>query len=212
VLSKIFSGMMKSPPKKWSEVIGPAGALHLSLKRFGWSSAGAFRFVDAEGVTRAFTEVSPAAIKSILCRDWRKKLELTVGLKFGDQQRVFAGHAVQVLRSKRAPLTSLQRGCLESFLCQALWTKTKALESGYIVDDTLCSLCNEGQDTVVHRLLECEAVADLRAELAGLEELEALRCLSQNNPILAGLVIHPVLGQPSPRQGNSCEGVTCWVR
>ena len=111
---------------------------------------------------------------------------------------------------KKAGLTTLQKGCLESYLCNAMWTKTRAAQCGYLQDDTLCSLCNQGQDTAQHRLFECQAVADQRRLLIEPEDLAKLRKLLEGNPILAGLAKHPTLGQPTPCRGSPGAGIHFW--
>ena len=105
---------------------------------------------------------------------------------------------------------TLQKGCLESYLCNAMCTKTRAAQCGYLQDDTLCSLCNQGQDTAQHRLFECQAVADQRRLLIEPEDLAKLRKLLEGNPILAGLAKHPTLGQPAPCRGSPGAGIHFW--
>ena len=211
LLSKAFAAVACDPPRGWGDVVGPIGALWLTLPRFGWAMTEAFRWKDEAGVVHAFTEVSPAAIKRMLAQAWRRKLEVEAASKFPGVERLWAGHAAKLLRPKRG-LTAVQKGCLESFLCRSLWTKQRAIQCGYIVDDGDCALCGAAADTVRHRLLECPALGIERAKLLSARDAQLLDALPDSHPVWSGFVAHPALGQPRPLCGLPGAGVKFWCK
>ena len=53
----------------------------------------------------------------------------------------------------KGPMNNFQRGCFRSSVCEAVVTKERARELGY-VSDGLCELCGE-LDTLFHRAYTC---------------------------------------------------------
>eukprot|EP00959_Pyramimonas_sp_CCMP1952_P227757 4761973-Pyramimonas_sp.AAC.1 len=53
--------------------------------------------------------------------------------------------------------TPWEKGCIRGLVCQALWTKCRAAEHGYILPDVLCPMCGLEQDAMFHRLWMCQS-------------------------------------------------------
>eukprot|EP00975_Prorocentrum_lima_P060615 12716283-Prorocentrum_lima.AAC.1 len=63
------------------------------------------------------------------------------------------GAALQTLQSKRIPAKF--KPLVQSFVCGGTWTRRRQLQCGYEIDNALCVLCKEKEDTLWHRLAEC---------------------------------------------------------
>ena len=59
-----------------------------------------------------------------------------------------------VLNSSK--LDAKEKSSLAALGCNAIWTKVRAEEHGYVLPDNLCSLCGVEADTVHHRLWQCK--------------------------------------------------------
>ena len=135
-------------PKRWQQVRGPLGALHLSLARLGWSMQNAFCMTDDMGVTRSLVTSSPGLISSCLKLSWRRMLERRAAAKFQLEpgSRVWLGHVASVLNNNKSDLSMLQKGSIISLVTQSLWTKDRLDRANYEVVEAKCELCNEGRD------------------------------------------------------------------
>ena len=186
-LSAFWTAGFTNPPATWEHVAGPVGALLLSVARLGWTMTSPFVFGDDLGEEHKLTQDSPGLVQQIAKQAWRRKLEREVafgmGLPFG--HRVSVEHARGPAHSGTTSLSSLEQGTLRSWLCSAVWTRTRAAKYGYIVEDTRCPRCLLAQDTVEHRLWQCSTTADLRRTFT-------------HDDLKYGYVAHPAEGQRGP--------------
>ena len=148
-------------PRGWGQVRGPLGALHLSMARVGWSARGPFEFTDHAGIDHQFADHSPKMIEHMCKQGWLHRLRAAASRRHGLQHPMDLHHAGQLLREHL--LTPREKGCMVNFIVQGIWTKTRAKQAHYQVDDELCHLCREAPDTVEHRMFKCKAVAQVRA-------------------------------------------------
>eukprot|EP00974_Lingulodinium_polyedra_P131421 11217659-Lingulodinium_polyedra.AAC.1 len=65
---------------------------------------------------------------------------------------------------KNGVVSPSQAGCLDVFIAQGLWTKDRALNCGYIIEDSSCEFCHECLESWKHMLFYCkhERVANAR--------------------------------------------------
>ena len=40
--------------------------------------------------------------------------------------------------------------------CNAVWTRSRATLAGYVVEDTICELCGQHEDTIHGRIWKCQ--------------------------------------------------------
>eukprot|EP00972_Heterocapsa_arctica_P053367 7861697-Heterocapsa_arctica.AAC.1 len=50
----------------------------------------------------------------------------------------------KLIKSKK--LLPMEKGCMLSMVAEGLWTQSRLVEKGYVVD-VMCKLCNEAPDT-----------------------------------------------------------------
>ena len=74
--------------------------------------------------------------------------------------RISAHAVIRVLHSQS--FTSLEKGSLRSAVSGALWTRSRLRDAGYDAPAS-CQLCGLENDSVAHRVWQCECTADLRA-------------------------------------------------
>ena len=167
----------------------------------------AFILTDDCGCEHKLTQASPGLVTKLAKAAWKRKLErevaLGLGIPFG--HRISLDHVrTQTARSSKH-LTALEQGCLRSWATAAVWTRSRAIKYGYVIDDPNCPLCRRCEDTVDHRLWECEATADLRGVFNEFKFHQILE-----DPLLkAGILAHPAEGQRRPlREG----GIIFWSR
>eukprot|EP00959_Pyramimonas_sp_CCMP1952_P285927 5978697-Pyramimonas_sp.AAC.1 len=114
------------------------------------------------------------------------------------------------IRSKRS--TPLGRGCVKSLVCGAIWTPSCAKDCGYQVLSTKCTLCQECDDSELHRLWECSSCQDQRLEIA--EQSDINQALAAEGPVeqllySRGLFEHP--GDKHPRPANAGASDMKWA-
>eukprot|EP00959_Pyramimonas_sp_CCMP1952_P153374 3208463-Pyramimonas_sp.AAC.1 len=84
-----------------------------------------------------------------------------VGDKLGTGRACFDVVASELRRSAHTPR---DRGCIRLLACDGTWTKDRAIERGYELQDNICPLCEGAPDSLMHRLWQCPCVADQRLE------------------------------------------------
>ena len=92
---------------------------------------------------------------------------------------------------------------MESAATNALWSKTRLLEAGYIVEDLSCQMCGIANDTIHHRLWECThpKASEARRECA--KEAVIRRALQAGPTSLlynCGILDHPADRVPPPAE------------
>ncbi len=210
-LSKIWhavdAGGLVPPPgsRAWSRVRGPIGALHLTLRRIGWSMRDPFTVTDHDGVEVQLTRVPPALLAQLLRRAVVRTLEEKVGSNIAAGDPRFSGrraatdHVVAQLASDRR-LTPADRAAYRSVACGALMTFSRAARCGYLVPDR-CPLCGQDGDTVHHRIWRCQHPDAVAARSAAAPEWlrkEAERSDPCDSFWTHGFVPHPGDVWPKP--------------
>ena len=98
--------------------------------------------------------------------------------------------------------TPLEQGCIAAWFCDAIWTRQRALDAGYIIDPT-CELCGAAPDTVWHRIWLCKAPQCLaaRAEAAPWWIVTKAKRAGPSSTVFSkGIFPHPEALVPRPYQ------------
>jgi hypothetical protein len=136
--------------RRWQQVRGPAGATYLTLDRIGWRSDDGLVFVDDNGTRRRIDEFSPALWASLLKEAVQREHERQLGLKTGHKEvrnrRICVDVVKRVAKSKK---TDPEGGrALVTNACNGIWSKRRASNAGYDVEDLSCQLCGQHEDTI----------------------------------------------------------------
>ena len=121
--------------------------------------------VDEFGHAILLTSTSPNLIGILLRQAVLRGLERDVATKEGIKGRICFDIMKTAAHSKK--VLARDRGCIRSVTTNALWTKTRALMHEYQLDSTLCSLCGQHPDTLLHRLWGCPMCQDTRLDIFG---------------------------------------------
>jgi hypothetical protein len=76
----------------------------------------------------------------------------------------------------------------------AIWTKTRLRDAGYLVEDVMCHLCGKVEDTLHHRMWWCDdpAVVEARTKAATPEVIAAARLAGPQSTLYQfGICAHP---------------------
>ena len=113
---------------------------------------------DDLGITRAIDRYSLAMWSSFIRASVQRGHERELTLKMGDPTRTYGRTCVDAVKKvlASAKVSQASKNLLLVTACNALWTKTRAAEAGYDVGDALCELCQNGPDTLHHRLWVCQ--------------------------------------------------------
>ena len=159
---------------KWSAIRGPIGAIVLLLQRIGWTCADPFLWEDDIGITYDLALFGPKLFSNALRSSVQRHLERQLAEKSGDAalagRRASLEPAKAFMRAKKN--NSKSKLAVSLAVSNAVRTRTRLFEAGYVVEDTRCELCGEGEDTLHHRLWLCSAPCAVQARCtAGTEAI-----------------------------------------
>eukprot|EP00972_Heterocapsa_arctica_P114006 16440225-Heterocapsa_arctica.AAC.1 len=104
----------------------------------------------------------------------------------------------KLMKSKK--LLPIEKGCMLSIVAEGLWTQSRLVEKGYVVD-VLCKLCKEAPDTLFHRLYVCKGCRAERLKVAKPAFIrEALRAGPDDPLYCKGWFEHPTDQLPLPSE------------
>ena len=201
---------------RWTRVPGPMAAAVLSLRRVGLEVIDAFRWRTDRGAEIVLTMHSPRFVEDALAASIQRALERALAAKVGLgnlPNGVEARAVVDVVRSFCASKarSAMDKGLARSFFCGSIWTKTRAREAGYAIDDVRCELCGDEDDTIYHRLYGCrsllavQARAVLPATAAGFANRAALDTLEARLLCTRGIAANPADLAPGPAEDMICR-------
>ena len=158
---KEFVGLYKTARLEkcfgWRQVRGPISACKLSLARLGWKWPGPFTFVSGDGVEVKLGESSPAAVGKLIYASAIKHLQRKLARECKDSafEDKIVSHEFAMGMMKSKDLDNDEKRSLGIAFCGALWTRTRARDSGYEVPSVMCPLCAQDEDSVFHRAWKC---------------------------------------------------------
>ena len=124
--------------RRWSQVRGPVGALYLTLDRIGWSTMDGVFFTDDLGITRHATEFTTESWKKFIQLSIQRGHEAELGLNTGCAElrgkRVCVDFVKRVIKSCRTSKEGAR--LLLANACNAVWSRTRALDAGYDLAST----------------------------------------------------------------------------
>ena len=107
--------------------------------------------VNDLGVTLDIGDFAPKLFNSMLQRSWERRSEKILAQETGDPElsgkRACMAEARKFMRKKANPAD--QKKAVGAAASNAIWTRTRLKEAGYLVESTLCELCGAGEDTRV---------------------------------------------------------------
>ncbi len=195
-----------SGKRRWGAARGPIANLFMTLHRIGWSMSGPFTMVTDRGDEVVLTAYSPALVKQLMHDATMRVLERQIGASLhrgGCEDFKDRRACLDQVRSRLAgdrKMTPLEKAAYRSVLCDAVLTRSKAVERGYLIDD-ICPMCGQRGDSIFHRVWECShaAVAEARRKAAPQWLVEEARRRGRRDPLyLKGLFPHPGDSWPRP--------------
>ena len=182
----------------------------LSLDRIGWRSDDGWSLIDDKGTSRKILDATPAMWKTLLQDAVQRDHEKQLGLKTGYPE--LRGHRVcvdLVKRVSRASRTSKEGArLLVANACNAVWSRTRAAQSGYKVDNTTCELCGKHEDTIHSRIWKCQHpdVKAAREKAASPTIIKAAVKAGPNSSLYnRGLFAHPEESYPAAAEDLKVE-------
>eukprot|EP00972_Heterocapsa_arctica_P057637 8502239-Heterocapsa_arctica.AAC.1 len=106
-----------------------------------------FVLVTEDGIKLSLIERPPTLILEDMIAGHHRQLGRTIADKAGGNLkggRVAPEVVQKLLNSKK--LMPIEKGCMMSMVAEGLWTQSRLVEKGYVVD-ILCKLCREAPDT-----------------------------------------------------------------
>ncbi len=162
--SRSTNGGRASPQvarRAWASVRGPIGAAAMTLARIGWRMTSAFTWQDAHGDEVNLITTSPALVTRMIVDATRDAAELRMGALWANRdaslqgKRVCPDLAMRAIASRGGGrLTALQTAAFRAAACDGVYTRRRAVENGYDVED-VCAKCGAVGDTVHHRVYAC---------------------------------------------------------
>ena len=131
--------------RRWDQCEGPIGACQLSMDRIGWYSPDGLVLIDDLGVPRRIDEISPTLWRILLYDVVQRFHERELGTKTGYDGIRGKWTCIDLVKTvARSIKTSAEGGrLLLAVACNAFWSKTRASQEGYVVENTQCALCGE---------------------------------------------------------------------
>ncbi len=206
-----------SGKRQWGKSRGPVANLLLTLHRVGWSMSGPFTLVTDRGDEVTITNYAPSLIGQLMHDATMRTLERQIGASLAkngaevfNERRACLDHVRSRLKSDRK-MSPLEKAAYRSVLCDAVMTRRRAVEKGYLVED-VCPLCGARGDSVFHRVWECcnAQVVDARCRAAPrwLRE-EAIR-RGRGDPLYTkGLFSQPSRPVAAARRGGKALFLWC---
>ena len=197
---------------KWASTRGPIGATILTMERMGWTQSGPFVWNDDLNIERRLEELGPKLFDVIVRDSIKRAAERKVAKSTGYESLKGKRVCFDVIRNfLTAPNRTSKRDkdIVHAVACNAVWTKVRLKDSGYDVEDTKCDLCGTGEDTLFHRIWQCQApavcAARNRAARKGLID-EAIIAGSGNPMYTHGFFPHPgdEIQPPCPTLESEC--------
>jgi len=196
----------KAWPKNWGGSRGAVDATHLSLKRIGWSFDGPLHYVTDRGAKIPLEDTSPKLLASMLRegvqRSWHRKFARSLTKAGWKGSRVCPGPVASLLRSTWASKNPKQAHAVLKAFTGATWTKERAAEAGYKIDDLTCALCGKARDTLQHRVCDCPMVDGIRRKHT--DAFKFIKATAPNDPHRAfrGIWGHPADATPLPAESG----------
>ena len=193
--------------RRWNKARGPIGAFDLALDRLGWYTHDGCTLVDDKGIARPILEFAPRLWKTFLQDAVQRGHERELGHRTGYAELIGARVCTDVVKrtakSQRVPKDG--RRLIMANACNAVWTKTRARESGYEFDDVMCTLCGKQEDTIHHRLWRCDhpPVKAARERAATPAVIAAAVAAGPSSALFnRGLFPHPETDWPDAAEGT----------
>eukprot|EP00959_Pyramimonas_sp_CCMP1952_P159404 3333917-Pyramimonas_sp.AAC.1 len=134
-MQRAFDYAAKVRNQGWRTVLGPAGAVVLTLQRLEWQALSWDVWVNTDGVTIRIKEIGPRTVQALADETTRRLLRLRAGAHYN----VSWGPYVEPLRAELARL-----GCLGDHLgvslliaqvSGGLWTQSDVFRKQFVTDD-----------------------------------------------------------------------------
>jgi hypothetical protein len=147
--------------RAWAEVRGPVGATALTLARIGWRMDSAFVLANNHGDEISLTTTSPALVRHLLREATLDAAERFIASQWASRDPTFGNRrvcpdvAIKLIKSAcGGRLNAIQLGAYRAAVCNGIFTRQRAAENGYIVDN-VCTHCGAVGDTIHHRTFCC---------------------------------------------------------
>ena len=158
-LRRVWERGRSQRPDRWRSVKGPIGATFLSLDRIKWMWPSPDQFFDDNNTEIMLTTTSPALLKSMLNAAVRRTNQRQAAAKLTAHISQERGPRLKQLgewqTAKEGDSHAEESSSLRNAAVNAIWTKCRLKEAGYELETTLCDMCGQENDTLLHRIWFC---------------------------------------------------------
>ena len=187
------------PSRAWHSTRGPMDRTAKSLARIRWTVLSPVEWCSDLRQKIHLGHHSPKMIGYMLQEAVQRLHERSDATQLGTAgfgERLSCAIPKALWRSKEG--SAQNKHLLKAAVCQALWTRDRAHDGGYLPPSLLCPLC-QCLDSLFHRIWKCQAAGPLTMRMQ--HSSQATRALVQSDPRLlqwtTGLVPMPDVPEPS---------------
>jgi len=208
-LREVWEVVDKKPPKTWGASRSALDAAFLSLKRIGWRFSDPFHVTDDLHTSVSLINTNPKLLAKLLRegvqRHWHRRMAASL-IKHGWKgERICPDPIVNLNHSvwaRRNPLAALAANKL---FCSAIWTKERAEDAGYVMDNLRCELCNAADDTIHHRIFACPCADEIRKRHRGTFKVMVTGKTADKWLYTKGIMAHPADRCPKPPAADGID-------
>jgi len=210
-LREVWEVVDKKPPKTWGSSRSAFDAAFLSLRRIGWRFSDPFHVTDDLHTNVSLINTNPKLLAKLLRegvqRQWHRRVAASL-IKHGWRgDRICPDPIVNLNHSawaRRNPLAALAANKL---FCSAIWTKERAEDAGYLMDDLKCEMCNAADDTLHHRIFDCPCADGARKRHRATFKVMIAGKAADKWLYTKGVMAHPADRCPMPPAADGVDFV-----
>lgn len=155
----------------WTSSRGPLHIAGIEIRRLGWEICDLFTVKTSDNLRLKLTVSAPKDIEKHIARQRSRQRMDDLAMKLKqriceslnpDEGPLSIRLAIKCAASRST--TPLATSLIRAAATHALWTRKRLALVGYVVT-ARCPLCDNAEDTIFHRLYECEAANEARDKI-----------------------------------------------
>ena len=204
-LGQLAGPVIQHLPMTWAGVRGPLGAASRSLARIGWRFDEPFVLYSDMGTKFVLTDASPTMITYHMVISWGRMRARAAATAIGlHGARLDATILHQSLQPKGGAGHFV---LLRAFATQSIWSHSRLYAVGYDVNPQCCH-CGAPNDSLHHRLFECESTNSMRQDFLEDGDIAHLRDSDHMRALALGFQVVPDW-EPERPAGLGVEADSC---
>jgi hypothetical protein len=175
------------------------------LARIGWRFEETFVLISDVGTRFALTDTSPTMITYHMIISWGRMRARAAAVSIGLKGAILDA---SILKKALTPKSGVGHfTLLRAFATQSVWSHNRLHALGYDVSP-VCGLCGAPDDSLHHRLFECEAASALRQDILEEGDIERLKYSEHVRALALGFQVLPDW-EPARPNGLGTEDADC---